>query len=539
MLRRILNTESKSVAGAALLIGIATLMSRLVGIARDRTFAHFFGASAVMDAYYAAFKIPDLIYNLLIAGALTAGFIPVFTKLFFESDDKSMAWRLANNIISIVGVALLGLAFVGMIFTPILVKIIAPGFSADQLDLVSIFTRIMFLSPLLLGISMVLGGILQSLRQFLLYSIAPIFYNLGIIFGVTVLRPWIGLSALAWGVVLGAFLHLIIQVAGAYFSGYRWRWHFDLRDPETRLIGKLMLPRTIGLAMSQFNVVIVTVLASFLPIGSITVFNYANNIKDVPTGIIGISFAIAVFPLLSRLTAKSTLAEFGAAVSSTARQILFLIIPVSVCFLLLRAQIVRVILGTGEFNWDATIATADTLAFFSLGLFAQSLIPLFARAFYSMNNTKTPFVVGVISELLVIIGSLLLMGPLGVAGLALANTFGATFNMIILAILLRKESSAVIDEKLLPMLFKIVTAGIVMGSVIQILKYPLARIFDQRYLWGIFSQGAVAGLLGLLVYGIICRLLKVDEMLLLQDSLRRRWLKLWNVGEGIDQAEKL
>lgn len=539
MLRRILNSESKSITGAALLIGITTLMSRLIGIVRDRTFAHFFGAGAVMDAYYAAFKIPDLVYNLLIAGALTAGFIPIFTKLFYESADKSKAWRLASNIITIVAIVLLALAAIGMVTTPLLVKIIAPGFDNEQLKLVGMFTRIMFLSPLLLGISMVIGGILQSLRQFLLYSIAPIFYNLGIIFGVVVLRPWIGLSGLAWGVVLGAFLHLIIQSIGAHFSNYRWRWHLDLKDPETRLIGKLMIPRTMGLAMSQLNAVIVTVLASFLPIGSITVFNYANNIKDVPTGIIGISFAIAVFPLLSRLTAESNLTEFGARVSSTARQIIFLIIPISVCFLLLRAQIVRVVLGTGAFNWNATIQTADTLAFFSLGLFAQSLIPLFARAFYSLNNTKTPFVVGVISELLAIIGSLILMRPLGVAGLALANTVGAIFNMFVLVILLRKETAAIIDKKLLPMLFKVVTASVVMGSAIQILKYPLAKIFDQRYLWGIFGQGLVAGLIGIFIYGTICWLFKVDEMLLLQNSLRKRWLKLWNVGEGIDQAEKL
>ena len=207
--------------------------------------------------------------------------------------------------------------------------------------------------------------------------------------------------------------------------------------------------------------------------------------------------------------------------------------------MLLRAQIVRVVLGTGAFDWDATIRTADTLAFFSLGLFAQSLIPLFARAFYALNNTKTPFVVGVISELLTIIGSLVLMGPLGVAGLALASAAGATVNMIMLGILLRKEAATIIDQKLLPMLFKVATAGVVMGSVIQILKYPLAKIFDQRYFWGILSQGAAAGLLGLLVYGLICWLLRVNEMILFQNSFKKRWLKLWNIGEGIDQAEKL
>lgn len=539
MLRRLLSSESKSVTGAAILIGISTLVSRLIGIVRDRTFAHLFGAGQVMDAYYAAFRIPDLIYNLLIAGALTAGFIPIFTKLFHESDDKSKAWRLASNVISIVGVALAGLASLGILGAPYLMRVIAPGFSGDQLLLVTKFTRIMMLSPLILGVSMVLGGILQSLRQFLLYSIAPIFYNLGIIFGALVLRRWIGLSGLAWGVVLGALLHLLIQSIGACHNNFRWRWYFDLKDPDTRLIGILMLPRTFGLAVSQFNTVIVTLLASFLPVGSITIFNYANNLQDVPNGIIGISFAIAVFPLLSQFSARHEKENFGATVSSTMRQILFLIIPISVCFLLLRAQIVRVVLGTGAFDWDATIRTADTLAFFSMGLFAQSLIPLFARAFYALSNTKTPFVVGVISELLSIIGSLVLMRPLGVAGLALADVAAATFNLIVLVILLRKEVTSIIDDKLLPMLFKIVTAAVIMGTLIQILKYPLAKIFDQRYFYGILGQGVLAGLIGLLTYGIICRLLNVEEMIHFQASFKRRWLKFWNISEGIDQAEKL
>jgi putative peptidoglycan lipid II flippase len=540
MIRRFFNSEAKSVTGAAILIALATLLSRFIGIVRDRTFAHYFGAGPVMDAYYAAFKIPDLIYSLLIAGALTAGFIPTFTKLFFEStEDKSKAWRLANNVITIVGVALAALCGIGILAAPLLVKVIAPGFTGEQTSLILVFTRIMLLSPLILGVSMVIGGILQSLRQFLLYSIAPIFYNFGIIIGTTIFTKFIGLSGLAWGVVLGAFLHLLVQTIGAYLNNYRWRWHFDLKDPDTRIIGKLMIPRTMGLAVNQVNTVIVTILASLLPLGSVAIFNFANNLQDVPTGIIGIPFALAVFPVLSRLSATSDIDEFGSTIASTSRQIIFLVIPLSVCFMLLRAQIVRVVLGTGEFDWSATIQTADALAAFSLGLFAQSLIPLFARAFYALNNTTIPFVVSVISELLCIIGSLVLMRPLGVAGLALADATAAIFGMLTLGIILRKRVKTIIDERFLPFLFKIIAAAVTMGLVIQMLKYPLASIFDQHYFWGILSQGLIAGILGLLIYGYLCRRLGVEEVIHFQNSLKRRWLRLWNVGEGIDQAEKL
>lgn len=532
-------SPSKSITGAALLLGIATLLSRIVALFRDRTFAHFFGASPTLDAYYAAFKVPDLIYSLLIAGALTAGFIPTFTRLFFESEDKSKAWRLASNVVTIVAVALVILGGLGMIFTPFLVKVIAPGFAGDRQALVIQFTRIMLISPFLLGISMVIGGILQSLRQFLLYSIAPIFYNLGIIFGTVFFVPWFGVTGLAWGVVLGALLHLSVQVIGAYQNHYRWHWHFDLKDANTRLIGKLMIPRTIGLAVNQLNTVIIIILASFLKVGSVTIFTFANNLQDVPTGIIGISFALAVFPVLSRLSANNNMEEFGERVSSTARQILFLIIPLSVAMLLLRVQIVRLVYGSGAFDWPATINTANTLAFFALGLFAQSLIPLFARAFYSLNNTITPFVISVIAELLCIIFSLLLMRSLGVPGLALADAGAAVFNAILLMILLRKKIRSAVDEKILSLLLKLGIASLIMGIVVQLSKEPLSKIFDQQYFLGVLGLGLMSGVLGLLVYGIICRFLKVEEMLHLQASLQTRWLRLWNIGEGVDQAEKL
>lgn len=539
MLNRLFNSESKSITGAALLLSTTTLISRIIGLLRDRIFAHYFGAGSVMDAYYAAFRVPDLIYNLLIAGALTAGFIPVFIKLFYESEDKSVAWKLVNNVLNIVGVTLAFITFFGIIFTPLLVKMVAPGFTEENLDLVVRFTRIMLLSPLFLGISMVLGGVLQSLRQFLLYSFAPIFYNLGIIFGAAVLTKIFGVTGLAYGVVLGAGLHLLLQIFGVHKNHFRWKWEFNLKDSSTRLIGNLMLPRAFGLAVTQINILIITAMASLLPIGSVSVFNYANNLQAVPAGIIGIPFALAVFPVLSRKALHMENGEFGEQISNTARQIIFLIAPLSVCILLLRAQIVRVVLGSGVFDWNATVSTADALAFFSLGLFAQSLIPLFARSFYALNNTKTPFLIGIVSEVISIISAVLLMKPLGVPGLALAISIGAFVNLILLVVWLEKKTKVVINYSFFIMLLKISGASLIMGVVVQISKYPLAELFDQRYFMGILSQGLVAGILGFLAYGLLCKLLKVEEMTLLQASLRKRWFKVRSVGEGVDEAEKL
>lgn len=492
-----------------------------------------------MDAYYAAFKIPDLIYNLLIVGALTAGFIPTFTKLFYQSDDKTPAWRLVNSIVNIVSITLLVLCGLGIVATPYLARAIAPGFPEESRQLVLTFTRIMLFSPLLLGVSMVMGGILQSLRQFLVYSIAPIFYNIGIIVGALVFVPLLGVSGLAWGVVLGAAAHASIQIFSAHHNGYRWQPLIELKNPDVRLIGKLMVPRTLGLAMTQINNVVVTMLGSILPVGSVAVYNYANNLQAVPTGIIGIPFALAVFPLLANVAAERNFDRFVEYLGSTTRQVFFLTVPAAILILLLRAQIVRVVLGSGVFDWTATIATANTLAFFALGLLAQALIPLYARAFYALSDTKTPFVAGLISELLSIIAALLLMKPLGVAGLALASAIGATINIALLIILLRGTIKSLELGRFLVAAFKISIAGSLMAILIQILKYPLDAILDLNHFYGILLQGFVSGSLGLLVYVLVCYALKLEEMIHFQSSLKKRWLRLWNIPAGIDEAEGL
>lgn len=522
---KIFNGQSKSITGAAIIISGATLVSRLMGLARDRIFTHYFGAGPVMDAYYAAFKIPDLIYNLLIIGALSAGFIPTFTKLFNQGEDKTPAWKLANNILNITALSLLLVSFFGIIFAPTLAPLIAPGFSDSSKELVATLTRIMFGSTILLGLSMVIGGILQSLRTFFLYSLAPIFYNLGIIIGATVLVPLLGISGLAWGVVLGAFMHLSLQTYSAYTNGYRWRWYFNLKDSNARLVGKLMIPRTLGLAISQLNLVIITVLASLLPVGSVAIFNYANNLQAVPIGIIGIPFALAVFPVLATAASKNDMNEFVKNLSSTIRQVLFLIIPCALIILLLRAQTVRVVYGTGKFSWTDTINTANTLAFFALSLFAQALIPLLARAFYALSNTKTPFIIGIISELTSIIAALLLMKPLGVAGLALAFSIGSITNLTILMFYLKKTIQIIDGEKILSSLYRILIAAIPMALTIQYAKKPLAAIFNQDYFVGILGQGLTASLAGIAIYLIICYLLKVPELLQIKNTLSTRFFR--------------
>jgi len=534
MIKRIFSTQSHTITGAAIVLGLASFASRFMGIIRDRIFAHQFGAGDVLDAYYAAFRIPDTIYTLIIVGALSAGFIPVFAKLLLK--DKDEAWRVANSVLNIFFVLLIAICGLLFIFTPQLMPLITPGFADEKLKLTITLTRIMFLSPILLGLSGIVGSILQSFKNFLIYSLTPIFYNLGIIIGAVVLVPFFGLPGLAYGVILGALLHLSFQIPSLYQCGFHYQKLFLLKNEHVRAIGKLMVPRTLGLAVNQFNLLIITILASTLASGSLAVFNLANNLQYFPIGIIGVSFAIAALPTLTQMIAENKKEQFISQLSSTTRQIIFFIIPLTIIFLLLRAQIVRVVLGSGKFDWNDTILTANTLAFFSLSLFAQCLIPLLARAFYALQDTWTPFVIGLFCDITNVIIAIYFKNQLGVSGLALAFSSAMVIQVILLWLMLRRRLGTLKESLALQSLFKISAAAIVMAIIIQALKFPLSQIFNLDTFIGVLLQGLIAGLIGLLVYGVILYFLRLEEMQQFAAGAKRRWLKLWNVqGEILEE----
>ena len=537
MIKRILNSQSNSITGAAVVLGLASFVSRLIGIVRDRLFAHHFGAGDVLDAYYAAFRIPDLVYNLIIVGALSAGFIPVFIKLLTK--DKEESWKVTNSVINILGLILIITCGFFFWFTPELMKLVVPGFDSEKMQMTITLTRIMFLSPILLGISGIASSVLQSFKNFLIYSLTPIMYNLGIIIGVIFFVPIWGINGLAYGVILGALLHLAIQIPSLYHHGFRYQTLFLWKNKYVREIGKLMIPRTLGMAVSQINLLVITILASTLTAGSIAIFNLANNLQYFPIGLIGISFAIAAFPTLSKFVAENKKNEMTEQLSKTIRQILFFIIPITIAFLLLRAQIVRVVLGSGQFDWSDTILTADTLAFFSLSLFAQCLIPLLARAFYALHDTWTPFFVGIISAIVNVIAVLYFKQILGVSGLALGFTLAMIVQMSLLWVILRKNLGTLHESKIIKSLYKISIASLFMAITVQTLKIPLANLVNMKKFWGILTQGFVAGIVGLLVYGLICWILKLEEMTLFLGSLKRRWLKLTHIQGEIDGADEI
>lgn len=530
MVKRLLNHTSKTVFSAAFILAATALLSRVLGLVRDRMLAGKFGAGDDLDIYFAAFRLPDLIYGILIMGAISSAFIPVFVQ-YFKKDEKE-AWHLTGELFNWVVLIIIGLSLVLIVLAPQVVALIAPGFSGVKKAMTVLMTRIMFLSPLFLGLSAIIGGVLQYFRRFFINSLAPIMYNLGIIIGIAFFVPRIGLIGLAWGVVLGAVLHLLIQLPTAIYSGLKFKFSIGLH-PGIKKIFKLTVPRTIGMAGSQINYVIITAIASSLAAGSIAIFNLANNLQYVPIGIIGISFATAVFPRLAESSAAQDGTKFSKDFSSVFSQVLYLVLPIAATFFVLRAQIIRLVLGTGQFGWVDTRLTAAALGIFAVSVFAQALIPLISRAFYSLHDTKTPVFISLISIGLNIFLSfgfvwilnrsnifsdffsgILKMGGIrnfAVLGLPLAFSLSSIFNFAVLMKFFNRKTKEWNTKYVLRSVYKILISCILMAMVIYGCLRVFNLVFDTQTFLGLFLQTGISVLIGAGIYFIVSWLYKLPE----------------------------
>lgn len=524
MIKNFWQRLNNSVTGSALIITFFSVLSKVFGLVRERLIASSFGASEISDIYYSAFRLPDLIFNTLVLGALSSAFIPVFQKIW--SKDKAEGIKLANSVLLLFLIIVSGLVILGWIFSAQLVAFFTPGFSASALNQANLLTRIMLLAIVVFVVSNVIGGVLNAWKRFFSFSLASIFYNIGIIIGI-LCYPYFGLMSLAWGVCLGALLHLLVQLPEAYKNG----WHFKIYlkiDHSVKKILRLMLPRTLGLAASQVNLIVTTMIASTLASGSIAIFNMANNLQSLPVSIFAISLAVAVFPTLTEAVGANNSKLFAHNFTDSLRKILFLLVPISILILILRAQIVRVVLGAGAFNWEDTYYTAQALGLFAISIFAQGLIPLLARSFYAFEDTKTPMIVSAISIVINIILSVFLAKQWGVLGLALANSIASIINMICLYVLLSYYTSEINHRLILLSTTKIFLLSLIAGFISYCSLFAFAQIVDMRTFWGIFIQGVSAGLIGLLSYIILAMILKLDEIQIVRAVLNKFWLFLKN-----------
>jgi len=534
MITKLLGIQSKTIGAAALLLAGSTLASRILGLLRDRLLASNFGAGEELDIYFAAFRIPDFIFGILIMGGFTAVFLPIFSEYFEKSKDE--AFDMVSNLLNVLLVLLAGFAFVLFLFMPFFVQFVTPGFSGEMREAVIPLARLMLLSPILLGISAVFSGMLQYFGKFFVYSLAPVLYNLGIIIGIIFLVPTLGLIGLAWGVVLGAVLHVLIQLYPVFVSGFSFKRMFSFSHPSLLRMARLTAPRMVGAAAFHINLVVITALASTLAVGSIAVLSFANNLYFLPIGVIGISLATAAFPLLSRAASRKDDGEFKESLLRTVRTIFFFIIPISGFMFLLREHIIRLVLGGGEFGWQDTRLTAAVFGAFALGVFYQALVPLFARAFYALKDTKTPTLIGIGAVISNVIIALVLLWvfsfpnfigtwiisffdiadikDIRVLALPLAISVSVTIQGFLLALFLKRKIGLNI-RKISGPLNRIGISGLLMGGASFLALKGVFLFLPLDTFLNVLLQVIFVVVVGIATYLLAAKIFKVEELHLL------------------------
>jgi len=549
MIKKVLNSKTKTITFAALLVAGFSFFSRVLGLVRNNLLGNIF-PPAHADVYLAAFRIPDFVYCILVTGGITAAFLPVFAK-YFQKDSQE-AKTLARNVLLIFSFALSILSFLLFLFAGSLVNLIVPGFSQYQKELTVYLMRIMFLSPIILGVSAIFSSVLQYFNLFFAYSIAPVFYNLGIIFGIIFLSPKYGLAGLAYGVVIGAVMHLLIQVPPAMKYFFVKGSKINLKHSGLLRIFKLMIPRVIGAAGMHINMIVITAIASTLSTGAIRTFVFSNDLYGVPLGLIGVSFAAAAFPALSRSFTDKNHKDFLWNFSHTFSEVLFLAIPLTFVMFLLRAHIVRLLYGTlvigsGYFGWADTRLTAACVGVFSVAILAGCLIPLLARTFYASHDTRTPVKIALFSVVLNVLLALWFVQLLqahgafqqittkvlklngidniAVIGLPLALSISSIAQCILLLIFLKRKMQFLSFKFIYSLFVKILPIALGMSALMYGSLQVGAVLFDTHTVIGLFWQIILACAVGIISYMGISILFKLQELKYIVFSIRKQFRK--------------
>lgn len=523
MVKRLIGVISKEIHGlhqAAYLLAFFAIMSQLLALVRDRLLAHFFGASQDLDIYYAAFRIPDFIFLSVASMVSIAVLVPFLVEKI--ENGKEEGKRFVDTIFSFFFIVMLVIAIAFFLLMPFILSIVFPGFTGDSYDKLLFLTRLLLLSPILLGLSNFFASIVQVYNRFLIYAISPLVYNISIIGGILLISPRFGIIGVVIGVIVGAFLHFAIQIPFVSNEGllpsFKWKWDWI----TIKKVFNTSFPRTLTLGINHISLIFLISLASLMVAGSISVFNLSFNMQSLPLTVIAVSYSSAAFPVLSKLFNKKEVEAFKMQIIDTAKHIIFWILPITALFIVLRAQIVRTVLGSGQFSWEDTRLTAAALAIFSISAVFQGLILLFVRAFYAQDNTRKPFIINFFSSFLIIffaycftkfaefseIFRLILERVFRVEGimgtevlmLPLGYSLGTIINALLLLYVLNKDISG-IWKGIYNTFFEIFLASFVIGFVSYNALNFFDTIFNLETLTGIFLQGFLSGLLGI-IFGI-------------------------------------
>ena len=557
MVKRFLNILNREINGlhqAAYLLGFFAICSQLLALVRDRILAAQFGAGNTLDLYYSAFRIPDLLFATVASIVSISVLIPFLIERFEKSDES--AKEFIDTIFSFFFCFMLVVGIVAFVTAPFFMGLLFPVFAkSTSFPALITLTRILLLSPIFLGFSNLLASITQVHKRFFIYALSPVLYNIGIIFGALVFYPMFGLSGLGLGVALGAFFHFSIQIPFLVSQKLFPKLHFPVNMKSIWRIVLVSLPRTITVSSNEIAELFLISFASFFVPGSISVFNFSFNLQAVPFSIIGVSYSLAAFPALTRLFSAGEHGQFVEQMQNSSRHIIFWSVPISVLFIVLRAQIVRTILGVGQFNWNDTRLTAAALAIFTVSLIAQNLVALFVRSYYSQGRTKTPLWMNVLSALVIIFGSYYLIqifqsnlffrnfmeSILKVSGipgtvvlmLPLGYSLGVLLNLIIHWIGFQLHFPS-FSKPVLRTLFEVTGSSIIMGYVTYFLLNVFDGVFNINTSLGIFLQGFLSGIIGIASAVLILYLLQSKELKEVWSTLHKR---IWRANVIIPDAE--
>lgn len=512
-----------TVSAAAIIISFSYLLSRLLGLLRDRLLVSHFGIGPETDAYTAAFRLPEALFTLLVSGAFAVAFIPVFTEKLQKQQEKS-AWELASILLNLLTTVTLVIGVVAFIFADQLTTLIAPGFDQVRHDLTVDLTRIMLITPFLFAISSLWGSIAQSFNRFVIFALASVFYNLGIIFGIVFLSPDYSIYGVAYGVVLGALLQAVLQIAGLIGLGYRHKLIFNFWSRDTRKVINLMIPRSIDQGIDQFSYIIETIIGSRLATGSLTALYYANNLKNVPLVLIGNAIATAAFPTMAARAAKGAIQNLIRDFVVNTRLILFLVIPAAIITVLMRGYIVRLLYGFGD------TVTANTLGWFAGVIVFQAIFFLVVRMFYAMQDSKTPLYVSLVALNFTVGLSFGLSELFGVMGLAMAHSLVAFGETVALIILLRRKLGHIGLKNIWAGLYRMLIAAAIMAGVVYIMVARVVPLYKADVGFAIVGPKFLLILIvGSLAYLIPCYLLDLKEAHKFASKLKEQLLRPLNL----------
>lgn len=553
---KLFNKEFSKISEAALVLAFFTFLSQILAIFRDRFLAGSIGTGQTLDIYYAAFRIPDLLFTLGASLVSVSILMPFFMERVQES--QSVGKKFINDVFTTFFAFIVGLSIVVWLCMPWLANKFFPGFDVETLHSTIQISRIMLLSPIFLGISNLFATITQAFKKFFVYAIAPVFYNLGIIIGVVAFYPMFGITGLAYGVGLGALMHMFIQLPVIYRHGLIPRISCNINWLHIREILSHSLPRTITLSLSKIVFLVFVSLASTLVSGTISVFNLSYNLQSVPLAIIGVSYSVAAFPVLVDYINSDNYREFLRHVMIPIRQIIFWSLPVISLFIVLRAQIVRVILGTGNFDWSDTRLTAASLALFIISVTAQSIILLLIRAYYAAGKTWKPLWITLGSSVVTVVFAKILIHLYeanfilahffetllrinNVAGssvimLSLAYSLGMFLNLILLLVSFKKDFKFKHEYGIQKSFIHSLTASIIIGFVSYQVLQLTDTLFSNETVFGVLGRGVVSGVLGIIVGVIFLIFIRNKEISVFINLLR---CKFWKNSAIINSQESI